>query len=245
MRLYLHPVLTATAIALVSCVGFVSSVIDSFSPPMVRAHEAMESGNFEKAGKELSFIISSEPDNYTALMMRAECYRNEETYNAALEDIAAAEKIVTKLDNKDEDKESILQGITNLKAMIYTDMKKYSEVVKVYIARLKIVKNQNMKDELNNNIAWYLSTSPGSTKENGISAIKYAQDACKSSEYQHPGQLDTLAASYARAGNMQAAIKWQREVIKIMKENEEDDEEIEEMMARLRLYINGKAYTEE
>lgn len=245
MRLYLHPVLTATAIALVSCVGFVSSVIDSFSPPMARAHEAMESGNYEKAGKELSFIINSEPDNYSALMMRAECYRNEETYNAALEDLNTAEKIVTRLDNKDEDKESTLQGITNIKAMVYTDMKKYSEVVKVYTARLKVAKDPEMKAELNNNIAWYLSTSPGSTKDNGISAIKYAQDACKFSDYHHPGQLDTLAAAYARAGNMQAAIKWQREVVKIMKDIEADDEDIEEMMARLRLYINGKAYTEE
>ncbi len=246
MRLYMHPILTAAAIALITSVGFISSVIDSFSPPIERAQDAMESGNYEKAGKELSLIISGEPDNYTALLMRTVCYQHEETYNGALEDLKSAEKIIVNSKKNAEEKEELLQSITNHRSDIYIDMKRYPDAIKVYKTRLTVVKNPDMRNESNNNIAWQLSTLPGSTKESGKEAIKYATDACKYSNYKNPAQLDTLAAAYARAGNMQAAIKWQREVIKIMKEEyDADDEDVAEMKGRLKLYVNGKTYTVE
>ncbi|MEI6518675.1 MAG: tetratricopeptide repeat protein [bacterium] len=246
MRLYMHPILTTVAIALVTCIGFVSSVVDSFDPPIKKAHEAMDIGDFEKAGKELSQLISNEPDNYLALMMRAECYRQEETYSAALEDVTTVEKIIKKSQKTAAEKDEIYQGITNMRASIYIDMKKYADAVKVSKARLIVAKDPLMKNELNNNIAWYLSTLPGSTKESGKEAIKYAIDACKYNNYKNPGQVDTLAAAYARAGNIQAAIKWQRVVIKLVSEDENNDYDmkIDECKERLKIYINGKAYTE-
>ena len=246
MRLYMHPILTTVAIAMVTCVGVVSSVFDSFDKPLEKAHDAMDIGDFEKAGKELSLLISNEPDNYVALMMRAECYRQEETYNAALEDLTAVEKVIKKSQKSDNEKERIYQGVTNLRTSVYIDMKKYADAIKICKTRLSIVKDPDMKNELNNNIAWYLCTLPGSTKESGKAAIKYANDACKYNDYQIPGQIDTLAAAYARAGNMQAAIKWQRVAIKLLIDGETDgnDLQVDESKERLKLYINGKVYTE-
>jgi tetratricopeptide (TPR) repeat protein len=241
----MHPILTTVAITLITCAGFVSSVINSFAPPIERASDAMDIGNFEKAGKDLSQIISNEPDNYIAFMMRAECYRNEETYNAALEDVTAAEKIVRSSQKSLAEKEEIYQEITTSRAVIFISMKKYADAIKITKARLAVVKDPELRNELNNNIAWHLSTLPGSTKENGKEAIKYAMDACKYSNYQNPAQIDTLAAAYARAGNIQAAIKWQREVIKLVAEDDEYGMGLDECKERLKLYINGKAYTED
>ncbi|HYY93402.1 MAG TPA: tetratricopeptide repeat protein [Pyrinomonadaceae bacterium] len=52
-----------------------------------------------------------------------------------------------------------------------------------------------------NSLAWLLATAPKQELRDGKRAVELARKACELSKWQHPNQLDTLAAAYAEAGD--------------------------------------------
>lgn len=98
----------------------------------------------------------------------------------------------------------------------------------------------------NNNLAWVLATSPDSRIRNGVQAIAYAQRAVALTTVgtiHYANCLDTLAAAEASAGHYAPAAAKQQQAITLLA-SLHDLTHDQDMRQRLRLYQQGKPYTE-
>jgi tetratricopeptide (TPR) repeat protein len=73
---------------------------------------------------------------------------------------------------------------------------------------------------------------------NGKKAVELALKACELTEWKKPIYLDTLAAAYARTGDFEQAVKWQKKAIEGMKSFDQSFRR--EAQGRLRSYRNRK-----
>jgi tetratricopeptide (TPR) repeat protein len=90
-----------------------------------------------------------------------------------------------------------------------------------------------------NNRAWMLATYPDSRFRNGTQAVEDATKACELSAWKDAGDLDTLAAAYAEAGDFPRAVEWQTKAVALAAETDKAD-----VLSRLDLYQAGKPYRE-
>jgi hypothetical protein len=90
------------------------------------------------------------------------------------------------------------------------------------------------------NLAWFMSVDPGNKAYNPSKAIQLAQQGCEITHYNNENLLDTLAVSYAAAGDFTKAIGAARMALKLC-QSPELKKEIEE---RLNLYRAGRPYIE-
>jgi len=65
-----------------------------------------------------------------------------------------------------------------------------------------------------NNFAWFLATCDDPRYRDGDQAILFATRACELTQYGQYALLDTLAASYAAAGKLREAVKWQSQALR-------------------------------
>lgn len=93
-----------------------------------------------------------------------------------------------------------------------------------------------------NDLAWLLATHPDETIRDPQEAVLLAETAAKSTEYQNPAVLDTLAAAYASAGRFAEAIERLEAAIPLAKGKSESLRA--PMMQRLRLYQAGHDFVE-
>jgi hypothetical protein len=93
-----------------------------------------------------------------------------------------------------------------------------------------------------NAVAWTLATSKDPELRDGNNAVVFAEKAVsKTNRKEDTMLLDTLAASYAEAGQFQNAVTIQKEAIGLLK----TDKEKADYTSRLKLYEADKPYREE
>ena len=68
-------------------------------------------------------------------------------------------------------------------------------------------------ENLLNNFAWVLATSPDDKLRDGERAVKMATEACELTGYETPHILSTLAAAYAETGDFENANKWSQKAV--------------------------------
>jgi clan AA aspartic protease (TIGR02281 family) len=88
-----------------------------------------------------------------------------------------------------------------------------------------------------NQLAWVLATAERPAVRDGRRAVESALKACDLTQWKNPRFIDTLAAAYARAGNFEEAVKWQRKAME--KPRSANDSEAAQ---RLRLYEESKPW---
>ena len=88
-----------------------------------------------------------------------------------------------------------------------------------------------------NQLAWLLATAERPAVRDGRRAVESALKACDLTQWKNPTFIDTLAAAYARTGNFEEAVKWQRKAME--KPRTANDGEAAQ---RLRLYEENKAW---
>jgi tetratricopeptide (TPR) repeat protein len=71
-----------------------------------------------------------------------------------------------------------------------------------------------------NNLAWILATGNDATVRDGGEAVRYATRACELTEWKDPGNLDTLAAAHAEAGDFGSAIRVALHAIELERQRE-------------------------
>lgn len=94
-----------------------------------------------------------------------------------------------------------------------------------------------------NNPSWLLATADSSDFRNGKNALEFALKACELSNWKNSLHLDTLAAAYARAGDFENAVKWQKKTLEMMEMMKSDEmERKREAEKRLDIYRNHKPW---
>ena len=89
-----------------------------------------------------------------------------------------------------------------------------------------------------NGRAWLWATCPDAKYRDGARAVESATTACRLSDWKTANDLDTLAASYAEAGDFARAVEWQ-EKANALYTSAADREGGQE---RLKLYGDHKPY---
>jgi tetratricopeptide (TPR) repeat protein len=89
-----------------------------------------------------------------------------------------------------------------------------------------------------NAVAWRLAVNPDPADRNAIIAKKYADSACKHTNFEEPSYVDTLAAAYAASGEFDEALQYQQRAcrLQILPPND--------YLGRLVLYRTRKPYVE-
>jgi serine/threonine protein kinase/tetratricopeptide (TPR) repeat protein len=91
-------------------------------------------------------------------------------------------------------------------------------------------------------LAWFLATCWDDSIRDGTRAVAVATQLCELTEWKNPRALDTLAASYAEAGQFDDAVKWEQKALK--QPDVLGPAGLEQAKARLKLFEAHKAYHE-
>lgn len=92
-----------------------------------------------------------------------------------------------------------------------------------------------------NNLAWILATAPDASLRNADEALRLAELACRSNNYESPDLLDTLAAAHANAGQYDRAVEWADQAI-MRAQAENKPKLVEALTARRDAYAAGRPY---
>ncbi len=92
---------------------------------------------------------------------------------------------------------------------------------------------------LMNNLAWLLATHPDAKIRDGELAAGWAERAARATQYQVPGVLDTLAASYAESGAFDKALRTVALATQLA-QDAQDTEFVKKMKSRTAGYKRGQ-----
>jgi serine/threonine protein kinase/tetratricopeptide (TPR) repeat protein len=113
--------------------------------------------------------------------------------------------------------------------------KSYSEAIADYEAAVHLVPNCA---QAFNDLAWLRIASPLVELHDGVKAVEAATKACELTSWKNHDYVSTLAIAYSEAGDFDAAIKWQKEAIGLLPEDNRAAWQ-SNYEARLRLYQSG------
>jgi tetratricopeptide (TPR) repeat protein len=92
-----------------------------------------------------------------------------------------------------------------------------------------------------NDLAWFLATSDRAEDRDCVRAVRFAERACKLTQYRQTALVSTLAAAYAEAGRFQEAIQTAQQA-RDLAQAAGQPEVAEKNRQLLELYRSGKAY---
>jgi len=92
-------------------------------------------------------------------------------------------------------------------------------------------------------LAWTLATAEDSRFQNPVDAVKYAEEACRLTNYNDAAFLDTLAAAYASAGNFDEAEQTAERAFKLAESNKQE-ELAREIQDHLQVYKTKQPWRE-
>ena len=123
---------------------------------------------------------------------------------------------------------------------IYVALRKAKPAIEAYERALKL--NPELTASANN-LAWLLATSDDDRLRDGQRAVQFAQQICSSEQRRTPGNLDTLAAAYAEAGQFEHAVRAANQAIELATQ-EGKQGLATRIRQRLALYKSGKPFRE-
>jgi tetratricopeptide (TPR) repeat protein len=122
----------------------------------------------------------------------------------------------------------------NNRGIVYRLREQYNQALSDFNKAISI---NPLDAEAYNNLAWLLATAKAQGFRNGKKAVELALRACGLSDWRNAEYLDTLAAAYARGGDFDNAVKWQKKALESSK-----SAETSEFQQRLIFYRECKPW---
>jgi tetratricopeptide (TPR) repeat protein len=235
---------------------------DDERPRLLRAGMYQAKKEYDKAIADLDFAIKKNPKDSEIIATRGICYAQKGDDERALKDFDAAVKADPKnvrgwqlrgsAYSEKGDKEKALSDFKEAVTLDPNNATTY-----LYRAHLYLVEAEpesalaDLEEVMRrapdfpgaaNDYAWTLATNPKDSVRNGRKAVEYAKKACYETDYKHAPTVDTLAASYAEAGEWEDAMKWQQEALHLAEKTHPDD--VPGMKERLALFKEKKPFRE-
>ena len=123
---------------------------------------------------------------------------------------------------------------------IYVALRKAKPAIEEYERALKLNPELTVSA---NNLAWLLATSDDDSLRDGPRALQFAQQICSSEQRRTPGNLDTLAAAHAEAGQFENAVRAASQAIELASQDGNEGLATR-IRQRLALYKSGKPFRE-
>jgi tetratricopeptide (TPR) repeat protein len=192
-----------------------------------RGVEWMERGDFDRAIEDFSKVLELEPDAGYAHYSRGRARAANGEWESAIEDFTAAIALEPNLALAYCDRAIAFRGRGDF-ALAAADFNRAIEADPESPRPYRCS-------------AWLRATCPNVDCRDGRRAVSDAAKACELTRWKNSYDLDTLAASYAEAGNFDAAVKWQQKAIDL---KPDDAKFVKSAKTRLELYKNHKPYRE-
>jgi tetratricopeptide (TPR) repeat protein len=194
-----------------------------------RGNARRAKGDVDRAIADYDAAVEVDPKNAWALANRGSALYDRKDYDRAMADLDRAIDIDPKL------------------AMAYVvrgNAKRRTGSVEAAIVDYTTAIEINPKlPTAYNQLAWELATSQRPAVRDGKRAVESALKGCELTEWKNPHFIDTLAAAYARAGDFEAAVKWQRKAMDQLEAAAATG--ADNAAQRLRQYQEGKPWPPE
>lgn len=188
----------------------------------------VQAKKYTEAESQLDALVRRSPEKVEVRIWRARVHAAMHRYDAALKDCAVAIDLLQRQEPK------ALGEVYLQRANIYNVMGKAAASRADFEHALRIDKTNA---QFNNDLAWFLATSPEAAARDGQLAVRYAKAANQLSGAHDAGMIDTLAAAEAEAGDFDLAVKYEREALALPKGNKLHGGD-----KRLRLYENHQPF---
>jgi tetratricopeptide (TPR) repeat protein len=188
-----------------------------------RGNARLRVGDLDGALADFSAAVAADSDFALSYFNRANLYCERGELAAALADYDKA----LALDRDD------VGGYLN-RGKVHTQRGDHARALADNLEALKLAPEDV---RVLNNLAWLWATCPQPELRDPPRALEFARRACAQSDSPDAGHLDTLAAACAANGDFAAAVRWQRQALKLAPEEERAG-----YRTRLELYEAGRAY---
>lgn len=188
-----------------------------------------EAGEYERAIEQGRKAVAVTPENVGAHSNLALAYEKTGAGDLAIESYMSA---LQRSPNSVK--------ICNNLARLFTAKGDFNQAVVYYRRSIQIQPNQR---SVLNNLSWFQATQPALLARDVNEAVMLAQRLCKLTDYKHPNALDTLAVSYAAAGDFPKAIEMARKAFEIATASN-DAKLAQQIKEHLELFEQSTAYVE-
>ncbi len=178
---------------------------------------------YDKAIEDFNQALRIDPKFAAAYINRGRAWGSKGEHDKAIEDYNQALRI----DPKDS-LAYLNRGIT------WQSKAEYDKAIDDYNQAMRI---DPKYASAYNGRAWLRATCSDAGYRDGAQAVADATKACELTAWKDANSIDTLAASYAEAGNFSKAIEWQKKAIEMVPANQKAD-----YQSRIDLYQSGKPY---
>jgi tetratricopeptide (TPR) repeat protein len=198
-----------------------------------RGNAYVRKGQYDQAILDYTRALEIDPKYETAYYNRGIAYMDKGQFDQAVADYSKAIELNPKLD-----KAYYHRGDA------YVKKGQYDQAIADYNKAIEISPNNSTAY---NNLAWLLATTKESKYRDGEKAVDLALKACELSDWKNAYCLGTLAATYARMGDFNNAVKWQKKALESYEEGLKDETKEKlrtEGQQRLNFYLKHKPWSE-
>jgi serine/threonine protein kinase len=180
--------------------------------------------------------IDTGPENPARYLSRAECYIYLQNREKAFADLEQCAKLLRSRNHP-------AAALVTKLAVLCREQKRYDEVEPEFVKVLEFSHRRLYEKHplMLKKLARLQATYPSAEFRDGAKAVEYANKACELTDWRNADYVDTLAASYAEAGDFYSAVKWQKKAIDLLTEDT-SAESRSNYESRLNLYQSGKPH---